>query len=109
MQDMETNNNDKLLKDFFSEMKLEIPDDGFTNRLMRKLPEQPDRSWIVWTFTFIGMLLTLIFGINMGSIKALVMLMQHIPIYYFLVGIFCFPLVGSLSLYFMQNKGQRLI
>lgn len=109
MQDMETNNNDKLLKDFFGEMKHEVPDDGFSQRLMRKLPEQPDRSWIVWAFTCIGIMLTLFFGLTTGSINAIVILLQHIPIYYFLVGIFCFPLIGSLSLYFMQNKSQRLI
>ncbi|MEI8086049.1 MAG: DUF5056 domain-containing protein [Paludibacter sp.] len=106
---METNNNDKLLKDFFGEIKHEVPDDGFSQRLMRKLPEQPDRSWIVWVFTFIGMILTLFFGLYTGSIQAFVMLLQHIQVFYFLIGIFCFPLIGSLSMYFMQNKGHRLI
>jgi len=109
MLDMETKNNDKLLKDFFIEMKLEIPDNGFLNRLMRKLPEQTDRSWIVWAFTCIGMILTLFFGLYTGSIEAFVIFLQHIPIYYFLVGVFSFPLIGSLSLYFMQNKNHRLI
>ena len=35
---METNDKDKLLKDFFSEHKLEIADNGFTQRVMRRLP-----------------------------------------------------------------------
>ena len=109
MLDMETNNNDKLLKEFFGEMKQEIPDDGFSKRLMRKLPEQPERSWIVWAFACIGLLLSLFIGIYTGSILFLLMFLEHLPIYYLLAGVFCFPLIGSLSLYFMQNKSQRLI
>ena len=109
MLDVETKNNDKLLEDFFGELRHEIPDNGFSQRLMRKLPNQPDRSWIIWTFALFGMLLTLFLGLFTGSIQAFIILLQHIPIYYFLVGVFCFPLIGSLSLYFMQNKSHRLI
>ena len=109
MQDMETNNNDKLLKDFFREMKQEVPDDGFSKRLMRKLPEQPDRGWIVWTFACIGMILSSLIGIYTGSIQFILLYMEHIQLYYLLAGVFCFPLIGSLGLYFMQNKEQRLI
>ena len=33
-----TENNDKLLIDFFAENRQEIPDNGFTRRVMRHLP-----------------------------------------------------------------------
>lgn len=39
---MKENNNDKLLRDFFAENKQEIADNGFSRRVMRRLP---DRSY----------------------------------------------------------------
>ena len=33
-------NNDKLLIDFFAENRQEIPDNGFTRRVMRHLPDR---------------------------------------------------------------------
>ena len=35
-----TENNDKLLIDFFAENRQEIPDNGFTRRVMRHLPDR---------------------------------------------------------------------
>lgn len=37
-----TENNDKLLIDFFAENRQEIPDNGFTRRVMRHCPTVPD-------------------------------------------------------------------
>ena len=99
---METN--DKLLKDFFSQNKQEIADNGFTRRVMRKLPEQADRSWVVWVFAAIGMALTIYLGINSGLIEQIMLLFNHVSIYYILGGIFCFPLVGTAGFYFAQNR-----
>lgn len=109
MPDMETKETDKMLKDFFGEHKQEIADNGFTNRVMRKLPEKADRSWIVWIFTCVGILLSLLLGFYSGTFETLLMYMQHISIYYLLIGIFCFPLVGSAGFYFTQNKAFRVI
>jgi hypothetical protein len=103
---METNNNDKMLKDFFSEGKKEIADNGFTQRVMRNLPEQPDKNWIVGVFAVIGMLLTMAFGFYTGSLQLLLAYFHQIPIYYFLAAIFCFPLIGLISLYALQNKNR---
>ena len=48
-----TENNDKLLIDFFAENRLEIPDNGFTRRVMRPLPDRTRRISQVWvTFCF---------------------------------------------------------
>ena len=101
---METTKSDKMLKDFFGENKQEIPDNGFTQRVMRKLPEQADRSWIVWVFAAIGMAISLFLGINSGWIQSLLSYLEHIPIYYLLAGVFCFPLVGSIGLFFTQSR-----
>ena len=38
-----TENNDKLLIDFFAENRQEIPDNGFTRRVMRHLPDRTQR------------------------------------------------------------------
>ena len=48
-----TENNDKLLIDFFAENRQEIPDNGFTRRVMRHLPDRTRRISQVWvTFCF---------------------------------------------------------
>jgi hypothetical protein len=106
---METNEKDNMLKGFFGEQKQEIADNGFTKRVMQKLPEQADRGWIVWVFAAIGMTISLFLGINSGLFQNTLMILTHIPVYYLVAGIFCFPLVGTAGFYFTQNKHYRLI
>ena len=106
---METNMTDKLLKDFFSENKHEIPDNGFTRRVMLRLPDHADRGWIVWIFAAIGMAISLYLGITTGFIDQILIILKHVPIYYILGGIFCFPLVGTAGFYLTQNKNYRVI
>ena len=99
---METN--DKLLKNFFSENKQEIADNGFTNRVIRKLPETADRSWIVWIFAAIGMAISMYLVINSTIIEQLFLAFRHISIYYILGTVFCLPLLGTAGYYLSQNK-----
>lgn len=106
---METTNTDKMLKEFFSNQKQEIADNGFTKRVMHKLPEQADHGWIVWIFAAIGMAISIYWGINSGLIEQLMLLFKHVPIYYMLGGIFCFPLVGTAGFYLSQHKNYRII
>jgi hypothetical protein len=106
---METNKTDKLLKDFFSEHKQEIADNGFTQRVNRRLPEHTDHSWIVWIFAAIGMALSIYLGITTGLIEQIMLIIKHVSIFYILGGIFCLPLVGSAGYYFTQNKNYQLI
>ena len=45
-----TENNDKLIEDFFAANRQEITDNGFTRRVMRRLPDRSSllaRLWIV--------------------------------------------------------------
>jgi len=104
---METN--DKLLKDFFSEHKQEIADNGFTQSVMRQLPEHADRSWIVWVFAAIGMTISIYLGITSGLLEQVMILFKHVSIYYILGAVFCFPLVGTAGFFFTQNKNYRVI
>lgn len=106
---METNNADKMVKNFFTEYKQEIPDNGFTQGVMRKLPEQHDHSWIVWFFAAIGMALSLYIGINAGLFQQAVLVIQKIPFYYLLAGMFCFPLIGTMIYFATQNKNYQII
>lgn len=106
---METNKSDKLLKDFFSEHKQEIADNGFTQRVMRQLPEHADRGWIVWIFAAFGMAITIYLGITTGLVEQILILLKHVSIYYILGGIFCFPLVGTAGFYLTQNKNYSVI
>ena len=104
---METNKNDQLLKNFFREHKQEIADNGFTQRVMRRLPEQTYRGWIVWIFAAIGMAITIYIGINSGLVDHLLFILKHVSIYYILGGVFCFPLVGTAGFYFNQMKNYH--
>ena len=106
---METTNTDKMLKDFFGEQKQEIIDNGFSKRVIRNLPEQNNRDWIVWVFAIIGLLLTTILAVHTGLIQNIFVAMRDISIYYLLTAVFSFPLVGIIGFYFTQNKRYRII
>ena len=49
-----TENNDRLLVAFFAEHRQDIPDHGFTHRVMRHLPDRTRRIsqlWVTFCFT----------------------------------------------------------
>lgn len=107
---METfNDNDKKLKQFFGENKREIEDNGFTQRVMRKLPEQPDRSWIVWVFACTGLVISLLLALYTGLIQSILLYLQLIPVYYLLAAVFLFPLIGSIGIFYAQKKNPYFI
>ena len=55
---------DKEIKYFFDTAKQEIPDRGFSRRVMRRLPQDqsPAYHWIVWFFGVIGLLIAWVTG-----------------------------------------------
>ena len=106
---METNNKDKLLKDFFSSYKQEIADNGFTAHVMQRLPEETYRGWIVWIFAAIGMAITFYIGFQFGLVDHLLVILKHVPVYYIIGGVFCFPLLVTAGFYFSQTKDYHLI
>lgn len=46
----DNSNDDLLLNSFFSENTINVPDDGFTDRVMQRLPERKNRLAQVWTW-----------------------------------------------------------
>ena len=44
-----TENNDKLIEDFFAANRQEIADNGFTHRVMRRLPDHSSLLARLWT------------------------------------------------------------
>lgn len=50
---------DKELKYFFDTTKQEVPDRGFSRRVIRHLPadQKPAYRWIVWCFSVLGLLI----------------------------------------------------
>jgi hypothetical protein len=96
---METTETDKMLKNFFNEQKQEIADNGFSQRVMRRLPEPADRSWIMWIFTATGMAFSMYLGIRFGLIEAIMLYLDRISIYYILAGVFSFPLISGVFIW----------
>ncbi|MBQ8225487.1 MAG: DUF5056 domain-containing protein [Bacteroides sp.] len=65
---MMVNEDDKLLKQFFTENKQEIVDDGFSRRVMRHLPGRANRLaklWTLCTFALAVLLFVLLDGIEL--------------------------------------------
>jgi hypothetical protein len=50
---------DKEIKHFFDMAKQEVPDRGFSQRVMHRLPQDqlPAYRWIVWFFGVVGLLI----------------------------------------------------
>jgi hypothetical protein len=106
---METTETDKLLKSFFNERKQEIADNGFSRRVMRRLPEPADRSWIMWIFAATGIAISMYLSIKFGLIATIMLYFEHISIYYLLSAVFCFPLISMLGFYLARNKNYSVI
>ena len=104
MQDMITNNEDEMLKKFFSNNKIEIADNGFSRKVMQKIPQEQSKQWIVWVFTMVGISLTSYLTITTGLVNNTVtLLFAGISEYYFLIAVFCFPLI-TLLVFVLQKK-----
>lgn len=63
-----TENNDKLLENFFAENRQEVADNGFSRRVMRHLPNRSNRLARLWTaggFTLAAVLFVLMDGLQL--------------------------------------------
>ena len=90
---METNE-DKLLKSFFSQNKPEIADNGFTQKVMRRLPENEQiTGWIILMFTALGCLITFALVDVPEVISEIFTFLLGVPIYYLLGGFMLIPIV----------------
>lgn len=57
-------NNDKLLKQFLADNRQEIADNGFTRRLMHRLPDRSHRLSLMWTTFCFTIALVLFVSLN---------------------------------------------
>lgn len=57
---MMESNEDKLLREFFAKEKKEIADNGFSHRVMRRLPNRVNRLMQVWA-VFVSLVTLLLF------------------------------------------------
>lgn len=101
---MKTNNEDEMLKKFFSENKTEIANNGFSKKVMQKIPQERTKEWIVGVFTMIGIGLAGYLAIPTGLINAFLVLFTGISIYYLLIAVFIFPLITFLVLILQKNR-----
>lgn len=71
--------NDKALQQFLQQHKQEIPDNGFTRKVMNRLPARQPAPPLVWIFAAIGTLL--FFAINgyQRGIEQMAALMEKAP------------------------------
>lgn len=108
---MNTETDDKIIREFFRENKKEIPDIFFSDKLMQKLPERKNHEWIVVLLAGLGSLLSLILGWNNARIpkinlpEIIFRIPEGIQLYYILGAIFILPFVvwAVYSLSFGKN------
>lgn len=94
----------ELISDFFAENKIEIADNGFSRKVINRLPETRDRQWIVLIMAALGTSLTLFLGFYTGLFAFICDFMQHISPFVLLGAVVVFPLV-LLPVIFTQKYG----
>lgn len=65
-----TDNDDKLLMKFFTKERQEIADNGFSERVMRRLPDHSQRLSAIWST--LGYALAIMLFIATGGLHAVV-------------------------------------
>lgn len=87
-----------MLQTFFAANKPEIQNNGFSDKVMKKLPDTNDRKWIVWTFAALGTSISLFIILNSGMFTGIVRFIQHLPLMYIAGAVFVFPLILVIAL-----------
>ena len=87
-----------LLQTFFATNKSEIQNNGFSDKVMKKLPDTNDRKWIVWTFAALGTSISLFILIYSGMFASILHYVQHLPFIYIAGAVFVFPLISVIAL-----------
>ncbi|NLO70201.1 MAG: DUF5056 domain-containing protein [Porphyromonadaceae bacterium] len=100
-------NRDELqIKEFFSKNKVEISDDGFSNRVLRQLPEkQYKTNWIVPLFALAGMIIAGFLIDVQKVILTIYYIVIEVPLYFLFAGIMVLPVVVIIG-YFFWEKNQ---
>ena len=109
---METKNKDLLIKNFMLDNMHEIDDNGFSERVSRKLPEskkQKNHNWIILLTGFLGLLVSLVLGVSSGALHELIIWIVNIPVLYFSFLVFCIPIVVSAWYFLFYERSLRII
>lgn len=104
---MGTNKNDRMIKDFFQQNKVEIEDKLFTKKVMQKLPaKSKNYEWIIVIFTAIGTLVAALLGweSQLPAITLTLPRADETTLYYLLGCIFISPFVIMLFYELLSNK-----
>lgn len=110
--DMETKDKDLLIRNFMLDNLHEIDDKGFSERVFRKLPETnklKNYNWIILFTGFLGLLVSVVLGINVGAFHEIITWIVNIPVLYFSFAVFCIPIVSTVWYFLFYERDLRII
>jgi len=96
--------NKDIVSAFFAENKKEIADNGFSKRVINRLPETSDKQWIVLTMAALGTSLTLLLGFFYGLFAFICDFLQQVSPLVFIGAVALVPLV-FMPIIFTQKYG----
>ena len=100
---------EKTVRKFLNQNKTEIPDKGFSQKVMKNLPVTDKHDWIVWTFAVIGLSISVGIAFYSGFIQNVFQTVQQAPFYYFAGAVFCFPFIAFFVLCKMQFCKLKIV
>jgi len=102
---MENKKNDTIKK-FLVENKQEIPDNGFTQKVISRLPAGSRNNIIIGFFAYAGITISLFLAFFTGLIQKLLLVVAAMPLYYLLIAVAVFPLL-YMGLLLAFTRGSR--
>jgi len=97
---------EEKLKEFFKTYKTEIPDNGFSSKVMHQLPTEKDHSWIVWLIGAAETSFLLFFYIHTGILLNFI---ENLMIMHFdtlLISTAVFPLICGIAI-LVWSKNEK--
>ena len=106
---------EELLRIFFEKSKSEIPDNGFSQKVMSRLPDEKKLNWIVWIFAAAGISVTLYIVLSMQIVIHLPSVTEGKVWLALVAGVFVIPFlacpalrIANLSCYSFTNLSKYL-
>ena len=95
--------NKELISAFFAKNKKEIADNGFSKKVITRLPETRDKQWIVLIMAALGTSLTILSGYYSGLFNFIYTFLQQVSPIVIVGAIAAFPLVSLLIIFTQKN------